>query len=150
MRAIIRTIGILFIVGLIVSAWSAKPAEASFISRVQDIYNAPDKINEIEEQYKEANEQLSQQLEEAKKAAEALALQQEELQKQNQQLVEQNAALQAEAEQAQKKKDAFQRKVYTGIGVVAGLFIAYFLAIRIWRYLSWRRHRPFREGGISG
>ncbi|MBD3921974.1 hypothetical protein H8B09_24645 [Paenibacillus sp. PR3] len=150
MRAIIQTIGILFIVGLIVSAWPAEPVHASFISRVQDIYNAPDKISEIEQQYKEANEQLSQQLEESRKAAEALARQQEELQKQNQQLMEQNAALQAEAEQVQKKKEAFQRKMYTGIGIVAGLFIAYFLAIRIWRYLSWRRHRPFREGGISG
>jgi len=150
MRAIIQSIAILFIVGLVLSAWSAEPVQASFISRVQDIYNAPDKINEIEQQYNEANEQLSRQLEESKKTVEALVLQQEELQKQNQQLMEQNAALQAETEQAQKKKDAFQRKMYTGIGIVTGLFIAYFLAIRIWRHLSWRRHRPSREGGISG
>lgn len=157
MRAIIQTIGIIFMVMITVYALSAEPAEASFISRVQDIYNAPDKISEIEDQYKEANEALSQQLDQAKQATDELARKQEDLQAQNGQLMEQNeqlmaqnAVLQAEAEQAKQKKEAFQHKVYTGIGVVAGLFIAYFLAIRIWRYLSWRRHKPFREGGISG
>ncbi|PWW05101.1 hypothetical protein DFQ01_10584 [Paenibacillus cellulosilyticus] len=157
MRAIIQTIGILFILSILTYALPAAPAEASFISRVQDIYNAPDKISEIEQQYKEANDALTEQLNQAQQATEELARKQEELQaqngqlmEQNQQLMEQNAALQAEAEQAQQKKQAWQHKMYTGIGIVVGLFIAYFLAIRIWRYLSWRRHRPFREGGISG
>ncbi|GMK37749.1 hypothetical protein PCCS19_08030 [Paenibacillus sp. CCS19] len=153
MRAIIQSIGILFMVGLMTYALSAEPAEASFISRVQDIYNAPDKLNEIEQQYKDANEQLDQ----AQQATQELARKQEELQaqngqlmEQNQQLMAQNAALQAEAEQAKQKKASFQHKVYVAIGVVAALFVAYFLAIRIWRHVSWRRHRPFREGGISG
>jgi septal ring factor EnvC (AmiA/AmiB activator) len=158
MRVMIQTIGILFMISIImVYVLSAAPVEASFFSRVQDIYNAPDKISEMEQQYNEANEELSRQLEQSRQATEELARKQEQLQaqnadlqEQNRQLTEQNAVLQSEAEQAQQKKEAFQHKMYMSIGVIAGLLAAYFLAIRIWRYLSWRRHKPFHGEGISG
>ncbi|WP_127534603.1 hypothetical protein [Paenibacillus kobensis] len=150
MRAIIRMMGIISMFIVIVCALAAEPAQAGFFSRVQDIYQAPDKIDEIEQKYKEANEELSSQLEQSKLATEELARKQEELLAQNQQLMDQNAAMQAELDQARHKKEAFQHKLYTGGAIVAGLFVAYFLAIRIWRYASWRRQKPYREGGISG
>jgi Small-conductance mechanosensitive channel len=157
MRAMIHTIGIIIMFSIMVYAWSAAPAEASFFSRAQDIYNAPDKLSQIEQQYKEANEQLSQMLEQSTQAAEELSRRQDELQaqnanlqEQNRKLMEQNAALYAEAAQAQQKKEAFQHKMYLSAGIIAGLFAAYFSAIRIWRYLSWRRHKPLGEEGISG
>lgn len=152
MRAIIRMMGIIiiFMAAIMVYAVSSESVQAGFFSRVQDIYEAPDKIEEIEQQYKEANEELAKQLEHSNQAAAELARKQEELLAQNQQLVAQNEALQAEIEQAEQKKEAFQHKVYTAAVIVAGMFAAYFLAIRIWRYMSWRRQRPYREGGISG
>jgi len=135
---------------IIFYALAAEPVQAGFFSRVQDIYHAPDKIGEIEQQYKEANEELSQQLEQSQQTTEELARKQDELLEQNRQLMERNSALQAEIEQARHKKDTFQRKLYMGGAIVAGLFAAYFMAIRIWRYASWRRQKAFREGGISG
>ncbi|GFN31170.1 hypothetical protein [Paenibacillus xylaniclasticus] len=150
MRTLIRTTGIIGLLVIIAYTLATESAQASFFSKVQDIYEAPDKINEIEQKYKEANEELANQLEQSQQATEELARKQEELMAQNQQLMEQNAALQAQIEQAEHKKETFQHKVYTAGAILAGLFAAYFLAIRIWRYVSWRRHKLYREGGING
>ncbi|MWC29786.1 hypothetical protein [Paenibacillus sp. MMS18-CY102] len=125
-------------------------AHAGFFSRVQDIYHAPDKISEMEQQYKDANEALAKQLEESRQAADELARKQEELTKQNEQLMAQNAALQNDVEQAQQKKADLQKKLIIGTASVAALLVAYFMAIRIWRYASWRRQRQLRQGGIEG
>ncbi|EFM10788.1 hypothetical protein PaecuDRAFT_2032 [Paenibacillus curdlanolyticus YK9] len=138
----------LFIVGAF--ALPTDSAHAGFFSRVQDIYHAPDKISEMEQQYKDANEALTKQLEEARQAADQLAQRQEELTKQNEQLMEQNASLQSEVKEARQKKADLQKKLIMASASIAALLIAYFMAIRIWRYASWRRQRHLRDGGIEG
>ncbi|MFF2480313.1 hypothetical protein [Paenibacillus sp. NPDC058071] len=141
------------IIGLFISFMIALPpktAHAGFFDRVQDIYYAPEKLNEIEQQYKEANEALSQQLEQSRQHAESIARKQEELAESNSQLMEQNTSLQTELEQIKQEKAALKHKLVTAGIVMASLLLGYIAAIRIWRFLSWRRHRNLGERGVSG
>ncbi|MUT64654.1 hypothetical protein [Paenibacillus sp. NEAU-GSW1] len=135
---------------LVIFALPANSAHAGFFDRVQDIYNAPKKIDQIEQQYIEKSEQLQKQLETSQQAAEQLALKQEELLAQNNQLIEQNASLQAELEQMRKDKSSLLDKLTLSVSVVTALILLYVIAVRVWRYASWRRHRRLGERGISG
>ena len=136
----------------IVYMTSAETVHAGIIDRIKDIYQAPDKIDEIKQQYTEANEALSEELAQSRLATEQLAQRQTELIEQNKALLEQNASLQTEIEQARQREQAFRDKLVTGVIFLGAGLLAYFMAVRVWRYLLWRKHRNLNEvgGGIGG
>lgn len=128
-------------------------AHAGFFDRIKDIYNTPEKISELEQQYLEAKEALAvqqQKLEESAKAAEEYALRQQELLAQNEQLIAQNAELQAEMERMKHDRQSLISKLINTVIVIAVIFVAYIVSIRVWRYLVWRKQRSAGGKGISG
>ncbi|OMF23485.1 hypothetical protein BK133_24145 [Paenibacillus sp. FSL H8-0548] len=139
-------------------------AYAGFFDRIKDIYNTPEKISELEEQYIKAKEALAdqmeasrQQSEEAAKAAAEYARQQQELfeqneqfRQQNEQLIAQNASMQAEMEQMKQDRQSFISKLINTVIIIVVVFLAYILSIRIWRYAVWRKQRSSGGRGISG
>lgn len=157
--SMVALIGLLTLI-LLTAVFPAGTAHANFFDRIQDIYQAPDKIDEIQRQYSDANEELtkqleqyadtndalSQQLQQSQTAVDQLAKRQEEMLEQNEKLMEQNAALQAELESVREKKEALQRKLRIAGIALACCFAGYFAAVRLWRYWSWRRHK--RLGGM--
>ncbi|MBB3150960.1 ABC-type multidrug transport system fused ATPase/permease subunit [Paenibacillus endophyticus] len=133
---------------------------AGFFDRIKDIYNTPEKISELEQQYIEAKEELAaqqQKLVESAKAAEEYALKQqtlleqnEQFRQQNEQLIAQNADMQAEMARMKQERQSFVSKLIYTVVILAAVFAAYIISIRIWRYLVWRKQRGTRGRGISG
>jgi len=148
----------------------APEAQAGVFDRIKDIYNTPEKINELQQQYIDATQQLEntieeqkQQLDDAMNAASILAEKQQELlaqneqiqqlnaeyMQQNQQLAEQNAALLSELEQAKQQRKSLMDKLVNTIIAAIVIIAAYFVALRIWRYMNWRRHGQSAGRGLS-
>ncbi|THF73306.1 hypothetical protein [Cohnella fermenti] len=149
---------------------TAVPAEAGFVDRIKDIYEAPDKLEEIQSEYNQTKEELNRQAEqfaaereELQQRTEALIGQNESLAEQNgtladrndtlasqnESLAAQNAALLERLEQAQRDKErkaALTRKIILTAVTIVGFGLAYFLSIRLWRFAAWRRHRRFAGG----
>lgn len=135
-------------------------AQAGFFDRIKDIYNTPEKISELEQQYIEAKDALAiqqQQLEESVKAAEEYALKQQELLEQNEQfrlqneqLMAQNASLQTEMEHLKQDRQSFISKLINTVVIIAAVFVAYIVSVRVWRYAVWRKQRSTGGRGISG
>jgi len=126
---------------------------AGLIDRIKDIYNTPEKISELQQQYIEATEALAkqqQQLEESAKAAAAYALKQQELLEQNNQLIAQNVELQAEMDRMKQDKQSFISKLINTVIIIAAVFVAYIVSLRIWRYVVWRKQRSTGSRGSRG
>lgn len=145
-------------------------AEAGVIDRIKDIYNTPDKIQQLEQQYLDTKVQLEatieeqkQQLDEAIDTAAKLNQQQQELlqqnkqiqqlnsqyKQQNDQLAEQNAALLTELEQAKEQRKSVWDKLLQSALIAIALLAAYFISLRIWRFMNWRRHGRAAGRGLS-
>lgn len=139
-------------------------AEAGMWSNIKDIFSAPAKINELEQQYTEAKQQLDEQKEQftesllqaeqnAAKQAEQYATRHEELmqrneeyRKTNEQLMEQNSSLLQEIEQAKQKQASFAQKLMQTVIIILIMITAYLLSLRIWRFLVWRKQRQVGRG----
>jgi Uncharacterized conserved protein len=134
----------------------AEPAQAGLIDRLQDIYKAPDKLEEIQSEYNQAKEELNRQTEqfaaereEMQQQTEALMGRNEALAAQNESLASQNAALLERLDQAEREKEkkaALTRKIVLTSVTILGLGMAYFLSIRMWRFTAWRRHQRLTGG----
>lgn len=148
-----------FLAFLLFFIYPVQAAEANVMDRIKDIYNAPDKVDELRRQYDETAKLLDlqqQQLESANNAMEKYAEEQQllmdensRLDRQNDRLTEQNALLTQRLEQLEKDK-ADKNQLYrkwmaamiSAIAIVAG----YLLSIRIWRYAVWRKQRQLGGG----
>ncbi|CAM4419177.1 hypothetical protein [Paenibacillus tarimensis] len=134
------------------------PAKAGVMDRIKDIYNAPEKVEELQSKYLETQAALEQQMEKAERAAELYASQQQELLRQNEEyrqrnevLSEQNAQLAdrlAAMEKSQAERASFTRKIAQSVLVFAGMGLLYLLSVRVWRYLVWRRQKQTGGGSI--
>lgn len=148
-----------------------RTAEAGLLDRIKDIYNAPEKVEDLQEHFAETREQLQQQqaeLEDARETAERYLEQQRELQvqneriraqneqyqAQNQQYQEQNAKLSAQnamllerLDRTERERKSLIRKIVWSIFTICSLAILYTISLRVWRYWVWRRNK--RDGGIS-
>lgn len=134
----------------------AEPAEAGFFDRIQDIYEAPDKLEALESKYEEATDELQRQTEtflqektELLEKNDAMMMQNEQLAGQNEALAEQNRALLERMqilEERQERRAELTRKLAYGAGAVLGLFLLYVLSVRFWRFLAWRRQRQMGGG----
>lgn len=130
---------------------STGAAAATMYDRFKDIYQTPEKVDELRDQYIESQEKLQAQTEELNRRAEEMQSQTEQylaetqaLSERNKALAEQNDALNAQLAamtDKQRARAALTRKtVYTVAGVL-GLGLLYLLTIRLWRYSVWRRQR---------
>lgn len=135
---------------------AAPAAKAGLIDRLQDIYRAPDKLEDIQTEYNKTKEELDRQAEqfalereEMQKRTEALSAQNETLASHNESLASQNAALLDrldKAEREKEKKAERMRKILLTAGALLSMGLAYFLSIRFWRFLAWRRHHRVTGG----
>lgn len=136
--------------------------QAGVFDRIKDIYQAPDKLDELQEQYEATKSMLENQLQEQREQLELsrqqaieLLERQDELQqanesyradneayrRQNEALLEENRNLIERMEELERKRQSLYRNAFTAVAVVAGLLAAYALSVRIWRFAVWRRHR---------
>ncbi|ALS25500.1 hypothetical protein IJ21_00450 [Paenibacillus sp. 32O-W] len=141
---------------------AVRTAEAGVIDRIKDIYQAPEKVESLEQYYQETTQQLEsqletqrQQLEQSLQRIEELLDRQEQLQsindsyrQENKTLQEENRQLVERMEQMEQERKAFIRKaLWTGAAAVL-LLLAYALSVRIWRYTVWRRQGRERNEAL--
>ena len=138
----------------------ASPVHANLFDRVKDIYQTPERLQQLQNQYDETKMQLeeqleaqremlraqAEQLETSRKQAEELMKRQERIERENESFRRQNEALLAERqelieriEQAEEARRSAIRLAVMSAGILIGLFALYAFSIRIWRYAVWRR-----------
>ncbi|MFE5317889.1 hypothetical protein ACFQ88_04165 [Paenibacillus sp. NPDC056579] len=118
---------------------AAAPVEAGFWDKVKDVYNMPDKVNELQEKYDSTMQQLSEQEQKLKEA-----------QQYSEMLVSQNSELLKQLEQMKQERES-NRRTWISIGAAVVLLIAlYILSVRIWRFTVWRRQRSQGSGSTFG
>jgi predicted PurR-regulated permease PerM len=160
-KAVFLFLIVLFIVFLLVPH---QVAEAGMWSNIKGIFSAPAKIDALEQQYMDARQQLDEQKKHlaesllqaeqiAAKQAEQYAAKQEELiqqneqfRKANEQLMEQNKSLIQEMELAKQKQASFTQKLFHTALICISLITAYFLSLRVWRFLVWRKQKQVSRG----
>ncbi|MFD2327807.1 hypothetical protein ACFSR7_00995 [Cohnella sp. GCM10020058] len=130
---------------------SSEASAATMYNRFKDIYQTPEKVDELRDQYIESQEKLQAQTEELNRRAEEMQSQTEQylaetqaLSERNKALADQNDALNAQLAamtEKQRARAALTRKTVYSIAAVLGLGMLYLLTIRLWRYSVWRRQR---------
>ncbi|MFD0589614.1 hypothetical protein ACFQZE_16615 [Paenibacillus sp. GCM10027627] len=134
------------IVLLLLFPFAANTAEANVIDRIKDIYETPDKLKEMQEQYDAAAKQMEAQLEQSRQQTQALIESNETYREQNEALMAENEALVTKMEQAEASRKSLYRKAMWAAGIIIGLAAAYALSVRIWRYAVWRKQGRERQG----
>lgn len=149
---------LLIIIGMLIFPIAATTSHAGMFDRFKDIYEAPDRLQELQDQYESTKEMMEgqletqrEQLELSRQQAMDLLAQQEELmrsneryQQQNEALLADNEALLAQMAQSEANRQAFYRKVGLTIGILLSMAAAYAVSVRIWRFAVWRKQG--REG----
>ncbi|RAV18918.1 hypothetical protein [Paenibacillus contaminans] len=138
---------------------SGRAAEASVFDRIKDIYNAPEKVDELRKQYDDTMKSLEQQqemLKEAQASMEKYAAEQKLLMEENNRFRQQKDELQAQNAQLTQRleqlerdkagKSSLYRKWMSMIITAVALVLGYILSIRVWRYAVWRRQRHSGRG----
>lgn len=130
---------------------STEAAAATMYDRFKDIYEVPDKVDELKSQYWEKQQELEAQTEELNRRTEEMRSQTEKyvaetqaLSQRNAALTEQNETLSAQLADMTKRQEArtaLTRRVAYSVAVVLGMGLLYMLTIRLWRYSVWRRQR---------
>ncbi|GIQ71237.1 hypothetical protein DUZ99_13165 [Xylanibacillus composti] len=172
-RTSIRVITILLVAVTVYMYPATSAVQASMIDRIKDIYDAPVKVEELQEKYEETRGLILEQQElllnqakdlaEARKQAEQYAAKQEELMRENEKYREQNAELaernatlanrndslaaelDAMREEREKRESLMRRLIVTGV-TAAILVLGYFASVRIWRIMVWRRQHLQEKG----
>ncbi|MDQ6422932.1 hypothetical protein RB620_26235 [Paenibacillus sp. LHD-117] len=140
----------LFVTALILflfsAATAAETASAGVFDRIKDIYETPDRLEELQQSYDASIKAMEGQLEESRKQAQELIDRQDELQRSNEAYREQNEALAQENErllrqmdELERSRESMYRKAAVAGGIVVALIAAYALSVRIWRYMVWRK-----------
>ncbi|MFD0959896.1 type VII secretion EssA family protein [Paenibacillus chungangensis] len=155
---------------VILSGIVALPAHANMFERIKDIYDTPERLQELQNQYNDTKEQLEgqlktqleqleaqrKQLEESRRQTEELLQSQAEMQRRNADYRQQNEALVAEnqelmnrMQQAEENRKSLIRKVTWTAGILIGLIALYALAVRVWRFMVWRKQGRVGTTGRS-
>lgn len=126
-------------------------AAATMYDRFKDIYQTPQKVDELESDYKASQDKLQAQAEELNRRAEQMQSQTEQYQaetralnERNEALAAQNDALSAQLAEMTRKQEAraaLTRKGAYSVATVLGMGLLYMLTVRLWRYSVWRRQR---------
>ncbi|RIX46535.1 hypothetical protein D3P08_25940 [Paenibacillus nanensis] len=144
-RAAIAVLILLFI------PFAGQTAEAGVFDRLQDIYEAPELLEEMQSQLQLQQEQL----EEARQQADELLTRQEQLlqsneayRRQNEELASENEALLAKMEKAEAKRKALYTKAAAIAGTVLAAIAFYAVSVRVWRYMVWKRQGRDGHGAM--
>lgn len=135
-------------------------AEAGFLDRVKDIYDMPEQIGQLQDQYNETKQELErnrEQLETTLKRSEEAAQQykatEQRLMEENRELRSRNEQLEQlirrleEAEQANAQRTRqIIRTALTGVLLI----VLYFVLMRVIRLAVWRRNRSASHRGGNG
>lgn len=145
---------------------TANKAEAGFFERAKDIYNVPEKIEELQQEYNAAKQVMQEQiaaqreqLEESRKQAEELLTRQNELQENNEyyreqneqyreqtnMLIAENENLLLKMEKMEQDRKSFYQKLVVIVIVFITLLLLYALSVRIWRFIVWRKQGRTRS-----
>jgi len=164
---------LLLVFAFAISFTMITPAEANFVDRMKDIYDIPERVEEIQQRYEAANQALTNQITEqrellelSRQQTEELLLNQQQLQQSNEYYREQNEQYRLQNEQYQEqtkaltesnqslllkmeqleqdRKSLFQKAIITVI-ILLSVFLLYSLSIRIWRFAIWRRQERIRR-----
>lgn len=164
---------IMLVIAFSITFMTTATAEASFFDRMKDIYDIPERVEEMQQQYDATKQMMESQIAEqrellelSRQQAEELLLHQEHLQQSNEYYREQNEQYREQNEQyreqtkmlaeenqnlllqmeltEQNRKSFFQKMIIT-IGALIGLFILYGLSIRVWRFVVWRKQERRRK-----
>lgn len=139
-------------------------AEAGFFERAKDIYNVPEKIEELQQEYNNAKQVMEEQiaaqheqLKQSRQQAEELLNRQNQLQESNEyyrqqneqyreqanMLIAENENLLLKMEKMEQDRKSFYQKLVTIFVSLIALILLYALSVRIWRYIVWRKQgRP--------
>ncbi|MFD2614233.1 hypothetical protein [Paenibacillus gansuensis] len=138
-----RTLQLALAAAIASAAAMAVPATAgaeSWLDRLKAIYDTPEKLDKVLQDYEAAKEQLEDQrdrIREAEERQQELARQNEALLRQNEQLMKQLQSL----EQARLDQAARSRRWVAMLGTAAALLLGYILSVRVWRHFIWRSQR---------
>ncbi|MFB6364217.1 coiled-coil domain-containing protein [Paenibacillus elgii] len=147
--------GTAFLFLLLTLPWPV--AQAGFLDRVKDIYDMPEQIGQLQNQYNETKqelernrEQLETTLKRSEEAAEQYKATEQRLKEENSELRSRNEQLEQlirrleEAEQASAKRTRqIVRTALTGVLLV----VLYFVLMRVIRLVVWRRNRSTSHRG---
>lgn len=111
---------------------TAPSAQAGFWGKVKDLYEMPDKVNELQQKYDSTMQQLNEQ---------QLKLQEAR---------QQNAQLQMQLEQMKLERESTRRTWISIAAAVVLLVVAYVVSVRIWRFTVWRKQRNHGSGQTLG
>ncbi|MDQ0060430.1 hypothetical protein [Paenibacillus harenae] len=160
MKRFYYTSALLIVLTLLTLSLPQPVAHAGMFDRIKDIYNTPEKLDELQQQYSDAQallENQAQKLEQSLIVTEQLTQKQAELTEQNEQyrlqneeLLAQNSSLQAEMEQMKQQRQSLIGKLITTAVVIVSLIVLYLASVRIWRFAVWRKQRNAAARGISG
>lgn len=139
---------IVVILTIILFPAAAAPSHAGVFDRVKGIYEAPDKLQELQQQYEATKELMEGQLEQSRHQMQELLKANESYHRQNEALLAENEALLAKMEQAEASKKTWYKKVALAVGILVGLVAAYALSVRIWRYAVWRKQGREEQQGV--
>ncbi|MDQ0112055.1 hypothetical protein [Paenibacillus harenae] len=160
MKRFYYTSALLIVLTLLTLSLPQPVAHAGMFDRIKDIYNTPEKLDELQQQYSDAQallENQAEKLEQSLIVTEQLTQKQAELTEQNEQyrlqneeLLAQNSSLQAEMEQMKQQRQSLIGKLITTAVVIVSLIVLYLASVRIWRFAVWRKQRNAAARGISG
>jgi len=158
--------GLITAIILIVAVLSADKAEASFFERAKDIYNVPEKIDQLQQEYNAAKQVMEEQiaaqqaqLEQSRKQAEELLDRQNTLQESNEyyqqqneqyreqtnRLIAENENLLLKMEKMEQDRKTLYQKLVIAFAAFITLLLLYTLSVRIWRYIVWRKQGRTRS-----
>jgi len=158
--------GLIAAIILIVTVLSADKAEASFFERAKDIYNVPEKIDLLQQEYNAAKQVMEdqiaaqqEQLEQSRKQAEELLNRQNTLQESNEyyrqqneqyreqanMLIAENENLLLKMEKMEQDRKTLYQKLVIAVAAFITLLLLYTLSVRIWRYIVWRKQGRTRS-----
>ncbi|MBH5318610.1 hypothetical protein I6N90_12465 [Paenibacillus sp. GSMTC-2017] len=107
-------------------------ANAGVIERIKGIYDAPEELQKLQDQYDETTSLLQSQLESQREQLELAKQQNEKLLADNQKLME-------KMEKMEENRQSLFSKIAYAVGTLIALVAVYAISVRIWRYIVWRK-----------
>ncbi|GKU77882.1 hypothetical protein [Paenibacillus sp. L3-i20] len=144
-----------FIFVVMLYPFASSIANAGVIDRIKDIYEAPDKLQEIQDNYDATKalmegqlESQREELELSKQQASELLAQQESYRKQNELLMAENQQLLERMEKMEANRQSIYSKIAYTVGTLIALIALYAISVRIWRYIVWRKQGREQQGAF--
>ncbi|MFD2114680.1 hypothetical protein [Paenibacillus yanchengensis] len=116
---------------------SLPPVQAGFFDRVKDIYQAPEKIKEITEEYDASRQKLEEELTKQEGRLNEMKESNEYYRAQTELLAAENENLMLKMEKIEQDRKKLYQNLVIIFSSIIGVFVLYALAIRVWRLTVW-------------